>query len=232
MKKTLAALVAVTTIAGSLAVAPAAKADRTSRSTLTLGSPASSFATLDWLDPSRSASSICVKRRPVRSFRSRRASASLTSTNCTSACERFRNSLASATRQPEPSSFFRFAARINPPRNLVGNDSNAASRHRSHVLASLAFSSRTLPTLLPHRGLSHTECASSHSHRSRVIHGNLHQSWASAVTPASRVVRLPATCATNSRPQRAPVRKMAESSPRRVTRPAACSALTYNICQF
>ena len=50
------------TLARSLRVAPRAISDRTRRSRDTEGSAASIFATRDWLDPIRFASSTCERR--------------------------------------------------------------------------------------------------------------------------------------------------------------------------
>jgi len=107
--------------------APAASKHFTNRSTLTVGSAASIFATLDWLDPTLFASSACVQLCSSRSSRSRRASESLISTNSDSPGVSFRNSRASPTRHPADSSLRCFAALIfNSPVLVPYNDASVS----------------------------------------------------------------------------------------------------------
>src|SRR6056297_275372 len=92
--------------------APSAIRDRTSRSTDTVGSPASIFATRDWLEPRLFASSTCVSF--FRDRRALRPSASFNRSSmyaCSSA-ERPRKSGASPTSQPASVNFLRLLARI------------------------------------------------------------------------------------------------------------------------
>jgi len=92
--------------------APRAIRERTSRSTETVGSPASIFATRDWLEPRLFASSTCVSF--FRDRRALRPSASLkrSSMYACSSGERPRKSGASPTSQPALVNFLRLLARI------------------------------------------------------------------------------------------------------------------------
>lgn len=94
--------------------APVASSARTSRSTETLGSHASIFATRDWLEPSRFASSVCVSPWLVRRSRSVWLSASFISTKAASSSERSRNSSAEQSFQPASSKRLRFVSFLVP----------------------------------------------------------------------------------------------------------------------
>src|SRR6266566_237322 len=85
------------------------------RSKLTDGSPASIFATRDWLDPIKRASTVCDRlRRRRRSFNVC-ARASFVSTHAASSLERLRNSPAVPTFQPAASRRAFFALFIDHP---------------------------------------------------------------------------------------------------------------------
>src|SRR3990167_2865279 len=91
---------------------PRARSDRISRSRETDGSPASIFATRDWLDFSALARSVWERRSRRR--RSRRLSANriLSSMYADSSSERRRNSLALPIFQPPASNCFLLSSRI------------------------------------------------------------------------------------------------------------------------
>lgn len=91
---------------------PSANRERTRRSMETEGSPASIFATLDWLDFTSRASSTCERFRSFRRVRRRSASSSFISMNTDSSGESPRKSFAPPTFQPLDSRRFRFASRI------------------------------------------------------------------------------------------------------------------------
>jgi hypothetical protein len=92
--------------------APSASSDRSKRSRETVGSPASIFATRDWLDLIDLAISTCVTPRACRRAFSPSASRSRSSTYAASSSESPRNSLAVPTFQPLLSSLFRWLSRI------------------------------------------------------------------------------------------------------------------------
>lgn len=116
--------------ARSLGRAPRANKDRTRRSTDTDESPASIFATRDWLDFRRRASSTCERLRRLRHFFRLWLSASRNSTSAASASDRFRKSLASHAPPAWPACCF--SSRLPPSTQRVvlpqptfagGNDS-------------------------------------------------------------------------------------------------------------
>ena len=96
----------------SLRVAPAAKSARTIRSSETLGSPASIFATRDWLDLMRSARSDCDSLCLVRACRTASVKLSLISTSAACSSLSCRKSRAEPARQPAARSRFNFSAFI------------------------------------------------------------------------------------------------------------------------
>ena len=99
----------------SLFVEPAIASDRIRRSSDTAGSPASIFATRDWLEPSASASAVCDKRRARRRVRSAWASATRISMITFSASLNPRNCWTVPTRQPARSSRFCLSLRMESP---------------------------------------------------------------------------------------------------------------------
>jgi hypothetical protein len=98
--------------ARSCVEAPRANSDRIKRSRETDTSPASIFATLDWLDRSSRATWLCVKWRRRRRRRSESASRSFSSMNAASSSDSPRNSRVSPTRQPLASIRFLLGSRI------------------------------------------------------------------------------------------------------------------------
>src|SRR5262245_42821726 len=98
--------------ATSRRVAPSARRERTRRSTVTVGSPASILATRDWLDRTAFANSCWVSRLLSRRLRSPSASRSLSSTYASSSGDSPRNSVALPIFQPFAAKRFRFNSRI------------------------------------------------------------------------------------------------------------------------
>lgn len=98
--------------------APSVSSDFTSKSRETLGSPASIFATRDWLECSECASWLWVTPRDFR--RALRPSASLRrrSINTSSWSLKPRKSLASPPRQPFSVNFFRLSSCLRHPREF------------------------------------------------------------------------------------------------------------------
>jgi len=92
----------------SRGLAPRANSPFSRRSTETDLSPASIFATRDWLDLRRCASCCCVNRRAARFRRRAWLSASFVSTRAASSVLRPRKSAADPTRQPRASNRARF----------------------------------------------------------------------------------------------------------------------------
>lgn len=99
----------------SAAVDPALTSDRTRRSIETEGSPASIFATRDWLDPMRFANTAWESLRSCRLRRRSRASETRTSIIAISTSLRSRKSWTLPTFQPAASSFLRRFLSMEPP---------------------------------------------------------------------------------------------------------------------
>ena len=92
--------------------APSASSDLMRRSSETVGSPASIFATRDWLDFSEAASATCVMPRDVRRSLSPSASFSRSSMYASSSSVRPRKSLTVPKTHPFFCSFFRLLSFI------------------------------------------------------------------------------------------------------------------------
>jgi hypothetical protein len=102
----------VSTRARSRFVAPVAKNARSSKSSEMLGSPASIFATRDWLDRSFFASAAWVTPCRIRRCFNAPLTAKRVSTRAASSADNSKNSAAPPTRQPAASTRFRFLASI------------------------------------------------------------------------------------------------------------------------
>jgi hypothetical protein len=100
------------TLAKSPFEAPSAISDRTSKSIETLGSPASIFATRDWLDLTTLANSPWVRRRCTRWIFSPFARRRRRSTNARCSADKPRKSPASPTAHPRSRSLRRLATCI------------------------------------------------------------------------------------------------------------------------
>src|SRR3954471_19181515 len=98
--------------ARSLVEAPRARRDLTSRSSDTVGSPASIFATRDWLECTAFAKSVCVSPFALRRALSPSASLKRSSMYAASSSVRLSNSFGVPTFQPFASRRLRFSARI------------------------------------------------------------------------------------------------------------------------
>src|SRR3982751_670513 len=98
--------------ARSLVEAPRASNDLTSRSSDTVGSPASIFATRDWLECTAFASSVCVSPFALRRARRPSASFKRSSTYADSSSVRLSSAFGVPTFQPFASRRLRFSARI------------------------------------------------------------------------------------------------------------------------
>lgn len=103
--------------ANSLRVAPDARLARTNNSRETLGSPASSFATRDWLEPIRSAKATWLKRPRARAFLANSVKRSLISISAESSGVSSRNSATEPVLQPASFRRFLFPASITTPVN-------------------------------------------------------------------------------------------------------------------
>ena len=155
------------TRANSLRETPKARSVLISRSMLTEGSPASIFATRDWLDLTSLATSTWDSFRVVRCILSPSASSSLSSMYADSSADRPRNSAALPIFQPLRSRRFRFSSRIvvltqpspqqwQQPRN----------RHTQRLAAPDTQSSRQIhdrAPILAHRASGSTPCRCSTS---------------------------------------------------------------------
>ena len=106
--------------ATSFRLAPTYKRARISNSRDTLGSPPSSFATRDWLEPSCLARAVWVRPAASRRSRKLRLRARRISTKAASWSVSLRNPAASPTAHPAASSRFRFFASV---RSLLSSQS-------------------------------------------------------------------------------------------------------------
>src|SRR3990172_12653288 len=129
-------------LARSFFEAPRARSDRNMRSSETVESPASIFATRDWLEPRSFASRTCEIFFRILSLRTLSLSARRTSTKATSSGVRPRNSSAPPTLQPLACRRSSFLLSISqPPYHelpvVVGKSTSASIHNRLWYISTL-----------------------------------------------------------------------------------------------
>src|ERR1041385_3406467 len=197
-----------TTRPSSFRSAPAASKQRTSRSTLTVESPDSIFATRDWLEPTRRASSACVQCCASRNCRRRRAKASLISTNSASPAVNFRNSRVSLTLQPAASSLRLFCAfTTQSPLPPVDSVEVSSAPPPPRASAWLESSSETPQESQPHPRQRGTESAKSRPRHQLATRGSSGRPSASLGNSACSRPHHPEADEEESQPRSAPAER-------------------------